>query len=114
MGELVQEIVNMSIAYFAGLDEDFSSEYITLIANSSIDEYKAHRAYPPYYTDEMIEKDVLRYFTLHKSYIAMQVIPEIYGRMGGEGLAMLTDAGTTRMWKNSTLFNDVVPICEVV
>lgn len=76
--------------------------------------YKKLRAYPPDYTQVMIEDDVYRYFYTHKTYIAAQVIPELYGRVGAEGLAMLTDASTTRMWKNNEILSDVVPIAQVV
>ena len=114
MDDLIDEMLDISNTYFQKMDEEFDKKSITMLIESSIDEYKMRRAYPESYTDEMIERDVTRYFGLRKSYIAAQVIPELYGRMGGEGLAMLTDAGTTRMWKNSTLFNDVLPICEVV
>lgn len=109
-----QEILSLVKTYFFKMDEDIDNDFLLLLVESAIDEYKSKRAYPPDYSDEMINSDVERYFSRHKSYIAMQVIPELYGRIGGEGLSMLTDAGTTRMWKNITLFNDVIPICEVV
>jgi hypothetical protein len=62
----------------------------------------------------MIEADVLRYFKRRKNNIAFDVIPEMYGRMGAEGLSMLTDAGTSRFWTKQTILTDVVPIVEVV
>ena len=114
MGELEQELLELSKVYFQKMDEDFDDDFILMLVKSSIDEYKMCRAYPAFYTDEMIDGDVLRYFSLHKGYIVGEVIPELYGRVGGEGLSMLTDAGSVRMWKNNTLFHDVVPICEVV
>ena len=108
------EILELALAYFEKIDGDFTEDFVEIIVKAAIDEYKMRRAYPPSYTDEMIEADVERYMSRHKNYIAYEVIPELYGRVGGEGLSMLTDAGTTRMWKNNTLYNDVVPICEVV
>lgn len=114
MEELEQEILSLAKIYFQKMDAELEDDFLLLLIQSAIDEYKMRRAYPSYYTDEMIEADMSRYFGLHKKYIAMEVIPELYGRVGGEGLSMLTDAGTTRMWKNSTLYSDVVPICEVI
>ena len=92
------------------IDEDF----ILLLINSIIDNYKNLRNYPASYDDEMIEADVLRYFNRRKANIANEIIPEMYGRMGAEGLSMLTDAGTTRMWTKQTILSDVTPICEVI
>lgn len=109
-----EEILSMTKSYFKMVGEDLSDEIQLLLIRSLIDNYKAKRAYPAFYTQEMIDEDVNRFLEIRKSEIAMEIIPEMYGRVGGEGLSMLTDAGTTRMWKNSTLLHDVVPICEVV
>lgn len=109
-----EEILSMTKSYFKMVGEDLSDEIQILLIRSLIDNYKAKRAYPAFYTQEMIDADVNRFLEIRKSEIAMEIIPEMYGRVGGEGLSMLTDAGTTRMWKNSTLLHDVVPICEVV
>ena len=109
-----EEILSMTKSYFKMIGEDLSDEIQLLLIRSLIDNYKAKRAYPAFYTQEMIDEDVNRFLEIRKSEIAMEIIPEMYGRVGGEGLSMLTDAGTTRMWKNSTLLHDVVPICEVV
>ena len=114
MGELEQEILVLTKSYFEMMDEDISEDFQLLLIKSSIDHYKNLRNYPDYYTDEMIEDDVLRYFSRRKTNIAMEVIPEIYGRFGAEGLALLTDAGTVRQFKNSAIFRDVTPICEVI
>jgi len=114
MDELEQEILELTKTYFEHMDEDISDSFLLALVKSVTDHYKTLRNYPESYTDEMIEQDVARYFSLRKSYIAFEIIPELYGRLGGEGLSMLTDAGTTRIWKNSVVLHDVVPICEVV
>jgi len=114
-----QEIFELAKTYFglmelATQDQEFPDKFIQLLVDSVFDMYKKLRNYPPEYTREMIDADVYRYFYTHKTYIAAQVIPELYGRVGAEGLAMLTDASTTRMWKNSDILTDVVPIAQVV
>lgn len=114
IAELEQEILVLTNAYFDRMDEDISDEFQIPMIESAIDNYKCLRDYPEYYTDEMIEADVIRYFSRRKNHIAFEVVPEIYGRMGSEGLALLTDAGTVRQYKNLTTFADVTPICEVV
>lgn len=116
MNELEQEILEMTKSYFTLMDEDIREKegFLLLLVKSAIDQYKTLRRYPESYTDEMIEADVKRYFKARKTDVAMTVIPEMYGRIGAEGLALLTDAGTVRQFKNQTLFNDVTPICEVI
>lgn len=111
---IAEQIVTLAAEYFARVDETITTEYITVMVNSLIDNYKNKRNYPDYYTDEMIEEDVNRYFGRRKYHVANYLIPEEYGRIGAEGLSMLTDAGTTRMWTKTTILGDVTPICEVV
>ncbi len=112
--DVEREILKMTKAYFEMMDEDISEDFLKLLIKSIIDEYKNLRNYPASWTDEEIEADASRYFERRKSNIAMKVIPEIYGRIGGEGLSMIVDAGTTRYWVTEKYFNDVVPFCEVI
>ena len=114
MGELIQEILALTRAYFNKMDESIGDDFQILLIQSAIDNYKNLRNYPESYTDEMIDNDVISYFGRRKANVAMEVIPEMYGRFGAEGLALLTDAGTVRQFKNMTLFADVTPICEVI
>ena len=112
--DVEREILKMAKQYFALMDEDIDDGFLKLLIKSIIDEYKNLRNYPASWTDDEIEADAERYFERRKSNIAMQVIPEIYGRIGGEGLSMIVDAGTTRYWVQQKYFNDVVPFCEVI
>ena len=114
MQELEQELMELTKTYFDLMDEDISDEFLQMLIKSVIDYYKNLRNYPMSFTDEEIERDVIRYFGIRKSNVAMEIIPELYGRIGSEGLSMLTDNGITRMWKNSTILHDVVPLCEVI
>ena len=114
MEELEQELFDLTKNYFDLMDEEISDEFLMSLVRSIIDYYKTMRNYPESYTDEAIETDALRYFKNRKNNIAMDIIPEMYGRIGAEGLSMLTDNGITRMWKNSTILHDVTPLCEVV
>ena len=112
--DVEREILKMAKQYFALMDEDIDDGFLKLLIKSIIDEYKNLRNYPASWTDEEIEADAERYFERRKSNIAMVVIPEVYGKMGAEGLAMLTDAGTNRYFQTQKYFNDVVPFCEIV
>lgn len=111
---MAEEILEIARLYFTEIGENLSDEFIFSLINSLIDYYKVLRNYPDAYTDEMIEADVNRYFSRRKNNVAMEILPEMYGRIGGEGLAMMVDAGTTRYWKNMTILNDVTPICEIL
>jgi len=112
--DVEREILKMTKAYCEMMDEDISEDFLKLLIKSIIDEYKNLRNYPASWTDEEIEADASRYFERRKSNIAMVVIPEIYGKIGAEGLAMLTDAGTNRYYQTQKYFNDVIPFCEVI
>lgn len=109
-----QEILKLTKIYFAQMDEDISEDFQKMLIRAVIDNYKNLRNYPASYTEGMIDADVERYFERRMNNIAFEIIPEMYGRIGAEGLSMLTDAGTTRMWKNMTILHDVTPICEVI
>ena len=109
-----KEILALTKKYFELVDEDISVDFQMQLINAVIDKYKNLRNYPDWYTDDMIDADVERYFERRKTDIAFEIIPELYGRIGAEGLSMLTDAGSTRMWVHKVILDDVTPICEVV
>ncbi len=110
-----EELLEIAKMYFKRIGEDdIKNDFLLALCQSVIDTYKFKRNYPESYTDEMIEADVNRYFERRKYDIAMTIIPELYGRIGAEGLSMLTDAGTTRLWTKQTILTDVVPIAEIV
>lgn len=109
-----RDIIAMSKVYFDQVGEEISEEFIALLLQSLIDEYKLLRNYPVSYTEDQIEDDVERYFDGRKTNIALSVMPQVYGKIGAEGLASLTDAGTTRNWSGVHHLADVVPICEVI
>lgn len=120
MEQLEQELLESLKTYYMFMgetdlgDDDESDDFLLCLIRSVIDLYKTYRNYPSDYTDEAIQADVELYFSRRKYDVAMSILPELHGRIGAEGLSMLTDNGITRMWKNSTLLNDVVPICGVV
>lgn len=114
MGELANEILEISMEYFKVMDKDVDEDFVLLFIQSVMDEYKTLRNYPDDFTDEMIEADVVQYFSRRKNNVAMKLVPELFGRAGGEGLAMMVDAGTTRYWVQTNLLSDVTPYCEVI
>lgn len=109
-----ENIVEAAITYFTQTGENFSDDFLFLLVDSLVDEYKGKRQYPAYFTDEQIETDVAQYFWRKKTYIAMRVIPEIVGKIGAEGQKSHSENGIDRAWNPEMYLADVIPYCEVL
>lgn len=107
-------IVEGAQKYFEQSGEKLVDGFLPVIVDSLFDEYKVIRRFPDYFTQEQIDLDVMRYFNRKWGYIALKVIPMVYGKIGAEGLTSLTDNQVTRTWSTESHFPDVVPYCEVV
>lgn len=119
MGEMslqaVKEtIVKNSVEYFKVTGETFSDGFLLLLVNSLMDEYKAKRNYPAYFTEIQIEEDTAAYFSRKCTYFALKVIPAVVGKIGAEGQVSHSENGISRTWESDTWFFDVIPYCEVV
>lgn len=111
---VVDKIVESATIYFEETKERVSDFFLRLLAESLVDEYKAKRNYPEYFTDEQIEADVIRYFIRKKAYFATKVIPAMYGKVGAEGQKSHAENGISRAWESETWFGDVIPYCDVL
>lgn len=107
-------IMDSATVYFKQTGEDFSNDFLLLLVDALIDEYKGKRQYPVCFTDEQIEMDVERYFSRKKTYFAMSVIPEMVGRIGAEGQKTHSENGIDREWNPEAYLSDVIPYCEVI
>lgn len=114
MQEIKGSIVENALIYFETTGESISDEFLLLLVDSLVDEYKSKRNYPAYFTEEQIEADVAAYFKRKKSYFAMKVIPAMVGKIGAEGLSSLSDNGISKVFETDTYFSDVIPYCEVL
>lgn len=112
--EIKKNIVESAMVYFETTGESFSEEFLLLLVDSLVDEYKAKRNYPAYFTEEQIESDIVAYFSRKKSYIAMKVIPAMVGKIGAEGQVSHSENGISRTWETDSCFSDVIPYCEVL
>lgn len=109
-----EEILEKSKVYFLQTGEKYSDDFLLLLIESLISEYKKRRNYPDYFTDQQIAEDVERYFQNKQSYFAVKVIPAMVGRIGAEGQSSHSENGISRSWEPDSWFDDVIPYCEVV
>lgn len=108
------EILEMTKTYFQETGEQVGDAFLLLLIGSLVDEYKAKRNYPAYFTDAQIEEDVTAYFTRKKTYFAMKVIPAMVGKIGVEGQVSHSENGISRTWEADGWFDDVIGYCEVL
>lgn len=111
-----QDILSMVQTYLEYTGETVSDNFILLLIQRIVGEYKEQRCYPKDMSDEDIQTDVEAYFALKGGYIATEIIPAILGKVGGEGLYSLVDNQVSKNWKYPFPVHlpDVVPYCEVV
>jgi len=114
-----QEILNATktyLEYTIDLNDVPSDEFLLLLIERIIGEYKKQRCYPDDMSTEDIDADVEKYFTLKCGYVAAEVIPAMLGKVGSEGLYSLVDNQVSKNWKYPfpVYLPDVIPYCEVI
>lgn len=111
-----QDILAMVQTYLEYTGETVSDDFILLLIQRVIGDYKEQRCYPPTLTTEEITADVERYFGMRGGYVATEIIPAMLGKVGGEGLYSLVDNQVSKNWKYPfpVYLPDVVPYCEVI
>ena len=114
MQMIKESIIENALIYFDTTGESISDEFLLLLVDSLMDEYKAKRNYPAYFTEERVDADVASYFKRKKSYFSMKVVPAMVGKIGAEGLSSLSDNGISKVFESDTYFSDVIPYCEVL
>ena len=112
--KIKESIVENTLVYFDTTGESISDEFLLLLVDSLMDEYKAKRNYPGYFTEEQIDADVAAYFNRKKTNFAMKVIPAMVGKIGAEGQVSHSENGISRTWETDACFFDVIPYCEVL
>lgn len=111
-----QEILALVKVYLAETGDPPSDEFLLLLIDSVIEAYKNQRRYPEGTKAETIQTDMESYFNYRKNYVAMEVVPAMLGKVGGEGLYSLVDNQVSKNWKTPfpVYLPDVVPYCEVM
>ena len=111
-----QEILTIVQAYLEYTGETVDDNFLLILINRVIEDYKEQRCYPDGMDVELIDADVTKYFNNKKHYVASEVIPAMLGKVGGEGLYSLVDNQVSKNWKYPfpVYLPDVVPYCGVV
>ena len=112
--KIKESIVENALIYFETTGESIDDEFPLLLVDSLMDEYKAKRNYPAYFTEKQVDADVAAYFNRKKSYFSMKVIPAMVGKIGAEGQVSHSENGISRTWETDAWFSDVIPYCEVL
>lgn len=116
---LEQEILTLTKSYLdytSDINEVPSDNFLLLLIDRVIGDYKKQRCYPAEMSAGDIETDVNKYFGMRKGYVATDVIPAMIGKVGGEGLYSLVDNQVSKNWKYpfTVYLPDVIPYCGVV
>lgn len=111
-----QEILGLVQTYMSYTGEPVPEDFLLLLIQRVIEEYKSQRRYPATMSDEEVAADVEKYFSTHGGYVATETIPAMLGKVGGEGLYSLVDNQVSKNWKYPfpVYLPDVIPFCEVV
>ena len=111
-----QEILTIVKAYLDYTGETVSDDFLLILINRVIEDYKEQRCYPDGTEAAVIAEDTAKYFANKKHYVASEVIPAMLGTVGGEGLYSLVDNQVSKNWKYPfpVYLPDVVPYCGVV
>lgn len=112
--KIKESIVENALVYFETTEESLSEEFLLLLVESLVDEYKSKRNYPAYFTEDQIDADVYAYFNHKKTYFSLKVIPTMVGKIGAEGQVSHSENGISRTWETESWFSDVIPYCEVL
>ena len=111
-----QDILAIVKTYLEYTGETVSDEFLLILIQRVIEDYREQRNYPDGLSAEIIDADVTKYFSNKKSHVATEVIPAMLGKVGGEGLYSLVDNQVSKNWKYPfpVYLPDVVPYCGVV
>lgn len=111
-----QELLSMVQTYMEYTGETVSDNFVLLLIQRVIGDYKEQRNYPADMEENAIQEDVEAYFAKKAGYIATEVIPAMLGKVGAEGHSALIDNQVSRYWANEAFpvyLPDVVPFCGV-
>lgn len=89
-------------------DDDFNANILANKVRNAYREVQLTRNYPKYYTEDMIQNDMKRYYS-HIQNIARYD----YNLLGVEGQSSNTEGNDVRVYyKRERLFIGVIPLCN--
>lgn len=89
-------------------DPSFSEDMLRVKVDSAVREVKRARRYPAHYTEAMIERDLLEFFSNIKNIALYD-----YNQIGIEGQSASSENGENRTFVDrNTLFRGVIPFAR--
>lgn len=109
MDELVNEIYD-ELSTELGISDETDLSMLLVKVKNAYREIKKLRNYPDSYTDDMVDKDMKKYFSNIRK-LAMYD----YNQIGAEGETSHSDNIGSRAWANrNTCLEGVVAICTLI
>lgn len=103
--EIKESIIESLIKEFQD-SPTFNSDILESKVEDAINDVQMYRNYPEYYTDEWIEKDMTKLFTIIK-----RVARVYYNRTGNEHTDSTSENGISQTYtENGKLFAGVIPL----
>jgi len=107
--ELQEEIIADLTNELQG-DDDFNDKLLAVKVKNAIKEIKLARKYPSSYTEDMINKDLLNYYSE-----IMNLARYDYNQSGAEGQSSHSEGDTSRTWvKRDSLFSGIIPLSKTI
>jgi len=107
--ELQEEIIADLTTELQG-DDDFNDKLLAVKVKNAIKEIKLARKYPSSYTEDMINKDLLNYYSE-----IMNLARYDYNQSGAEGQSSHSEGDTSRTWvKRDSLFSGIIPLSKTI
>lgn len=100
MADLIEELSS---------DDTFNESLLKVKVKNAIREIMSARAYPEYYTNEQIEKDLARYYSNIRKLALYD-----YNTIGAEFETSHNENSTSRSWVDrNKIFNGVLPLAKM-
>lgn len=110
MEEMKAKIIEALTIKLQRTDADFDSVLLAQIVEDVLNEIKEQRNYSEKYTQEMIDKDIQRFYSTAREMAEMD-----YSMIGGEHQTSHSENGISRTFiDRNTLLSRVIPLSRVV
>lgn len=108
--EALRNEISADLITELGIKDNAEISALNIKIKNAIREVKRARNYPSHYTDEMISKDMEKYYSNIKDIALYD-----YNQMGAEGQISHSENGIGRTWKDrKECFNGVIPFVHTV
>ena len=106
---MIKDLVTDLASELRKADENFDSNLLEIKITNAIREVKAARNYPSTYTEDMIDKDMQKYYSKIRNIVLYD-----YSHIGAYGENQRNEDGINRVYvERSSLFNGIIPISRL-